>query len=492
MRIFTDLVKDLLKALKISAKITKEMENSTEGDIIWIENSTFPIQCKICGDSSAKDLILKVKNPFQTENFLDLYKCKNCHTCFFYPFNYPDYKNPIFDKYIKFYVEQGAGIDFMIMYLVKLEKDFKDKSFCDVGYGFGFSVHFAQNFLKMKAVGIEPGLEGKVGSKLLNIKIYNDYLENVKEISGEKFDIILSSEVIEHVKDPLGFLFNLKEFANKETVVIITTLNSNWIKKDTKYSTLLEILFPAFHHYICSPYALDILAKKAGFRVRKIIEHTHRLILYASNKEFEIMTFEEVDFRKKIYIPYLYQIVNERKTSDILYDGASWRLFKELVNMGEYEKALEIYEKTNLKNFLESESFENLINNIENIKTFDEFGSKYPYFLPGALYYLGMLLLNHIADYECSAKSFKSSFIVGLKCLSLGTAYYEEMADLLWWAKFHEGLSYLYRGNISEAIKCFGLILENFNNPNKRFFFITPSKLIVKRVIKSLEQWLGE
>jgi tetratricopeptide (TPR) repeat protein len=237
---------------------------------------------------------------------------------------------------------------------------------------------------------------------------------------------------------------------------------------------------------------LDILAKKVGFRVRKIIEDAHRLILYASNKEFEIMTFEEVDFRKKIYIPYLYQIVNERKTSDILYDGASWRLFKELVNMGEYEKALEIYEKTNLKNFLESESFENLINNIENIKTFDEFGSKYPYFLPSALYYLGMLLLNHIADYECSAKSFKSSFIVGLKCLSLGIAYYEEMADLLWWAKFHEGLSYLYRGNISEAIKCFGLILENFNNPNKRFFFITPSKLIIKRVIKSLEQWLGE
>ena len=61
------------------------------------------------------------------------------------------------------------------------------------------------------------------------------------------------------------------------------------------------------------------------------------------------------------------------------------------------------------------------------------------------------------------------------------------MADLLWRAKFHEGLSYLYQGEVEKAREIFSFILANTES-KEEFFYIVPPQDIVENAKKKLDE----
>ena len=276
---------------------------------------------------------MSVKNPFSYSENLNLYKCRECGTCFFEPFEYPSYSDDYkYENYAKFYVEQGAGIDFMIKPLLFLSNLRNYSSILDVGCGFGFLVKFAEEILHMEAIGVDPSRYCKEGQKILNINTYNNYLEYVNELKGKNYDIVYSSEVIEHIMDPSNFVKLLKNYLHENGVLILTTPNAEFINCQTPVSTLMEILLPGFHHILFSPFSIQMLLTGLGFKSIEVMKEAHRLIVFASkerNKKLIAYT-EDKDLRDKYYIQYL------EKLSQISHPwlklGVMHRLFKEIVN----------------------------------------------------------------------------------------------------------------------------------------------------------------
>lgn len=57
--------------------------------------------------------------------------------------------------------------------------------------------------------------------------LYRADLENLDEVSLDtKFDVIIAGEMIEHLNNPGRFLHGIKRFMNRETRLVITTINA--------------------------------------------------------------------------------------------------------------------------------------------------------------------------------------------------------------------------------------------------------------------------
>lgn len=462
------------------------VDSYEEDTVIFLDGEEVYIKCPLCGTFDKKQLILKAKNPFPYSDYLNLYKCNNCKCMFYHPFQEPDYSSEAWvDVYWKFYVEQGAGIDSMIKPILMLKDIQKYESFLDVGCGFGYTLDFVKSILGFKkVVGVEPGEYGKLGKDILEVQIFNDYLQNIGELKNEKFDIIFSSEVIEHIQEPHEFIGLLNDYINEDGVLILTTPNAEFVSKDTKYSTLLGILSPGYHVILYSPTSIAYLLKRHGFSDIRVVEEAHRLIIFATKKgKLELTSLERRELINRYYIPYLKHLT--QKKNDVVIRGSAWRLFKEYVNMGLYEDAIDVY-----NNFLKTadlESPKHILDKINSCKDLECIGKTVPFYISGLYYYLGMCYLNYFADYNKSSEYFSASFDIGLKLLSIATAYYEEVADLLWRAKFHEGLSYLYLGDKNKAIEVFNFILEQ-NIPKREFFYIKPPFDLIKRIEELLNE----
>lgn len=87
---------------------------------------------------------------------------------------------------------------------------FELEKVCSELYGFDFD---------RKGIDI---LEGK-GVK----NLYQADLENLDKVElNEKFDVIIAGEMIEHLSNPGLFLRGIQRFMNKETALVITTINA--------------------------------------------------------------------------------------------------------------------------------------------------------------------------------------------------------------------------------------------------------------------------
>lgn len=456
-----------------------------EVDIIrWQNGEAEGAPCPVCGDTRRKEFVLQVPNPFPYSKWLDLYRCLACQSCFYHPIEVPQYEDDYgYKNYIKFYLEQGAGIDFMIAPIVRLAQGQSFRSLLDVGCGFGFTVDFASQIFGWEAVGVEPSRYGKAGAEHLGVRIYHDYVQNVADLQGQKFDVVFSSEVIEHVRNPGAFVDLLKSYLSESGTLVLTTPNARWIRESTRHSTLLEILYIGFHLVLLSPQGLEIILRKAGFREIRVEERFHRLIAYAGTAPIDLGKEEGADITKDAYIRYLKTLLGNKKLQqDALYDGAAYRLFKEMVNDGKYEEAAEIFQTLEISlvgkygaSVLDPEKTASMTAAISSL---DELGEYLPYNLAGVYFYLGMLNLNHTKNYDYASALFKGGFQISFNLLSLGTAYYEELADLLWQMKYHEGLADLYRENRNDALQKFQFIL-NSREKTERFFHITPPEHIL-------------
>lgn len=72
--------------------------------------------------------------------------------------------------------------------------------------------------------------------------IYNRVEENIAEFSGEKFDLILMLDVLEHMTDPFTFLKELRSYVAPGATLLISVPNvAHW-------SIRLQLLFGIFHY----------------------------------------------------------------------------------------------------------------------------------------------------------------------------------------------------------------------------------------------------
>ena len=153
----------------------------------------------------------------------------------------------------------------------------------EVGCGFGFNVDYWSRRNYGSALGLEAAKYGDIGRQLLGANIINKYLD-VSDNPIGCFDIVISSEVIEHVDDPKNFLVAIRKNMKDNGILILTTPSAEFIQENEPLSLMLAALSPGFHNFILSIPAIKDILESAGFKNNIIEKHNERLVVYASPK----------------------------------------------------------------------------------------------------------------------------------------------------------------------------------------------------------------
>ncbi|MCX6175442.1 MAG: methyltransferase domain-containing protein [Ignavibacteriales bacterium] len=191
---------------------------------------------------------------------------------------------------------------------VVLHLGFTDSPFTEKKYHDKSLFHIQLAELCKKIVGIdldEPSiifLKSKGIEDIYTCDIYN--LQEHTELLKYKFDIILFSEVIEHLPNAGLALQKIYEFirkTNPQTKLIITTLNvHNFIFRFTDAFLNIERVHPD-HYYYFSHHTLTKLITDNGYIITDF-----KYVLYRTKNPFLLLLPKFLNVFSSSFMPYLF------------------------------------------------------------------------------------------------------------------------------------------------------------------------------------------
>ena len=265
-----------------------------------------------------------------------LLHCLECDVRYVAPLVTADYAedSELTEATLKFYLEQGAGIDPMLEPL-NLADARPVKRYVEIGCGFGFSLDYARSMLGWQVRGYDPGLPARAGKAALDLPIENVYVDRSNVEPGSA-DLVYCSEVIEHIAEPDPFVALFASMVAPRGQLLMTTPNAAAIAQTTAREVLLPILSPGYHVVLYSARSLEKLLRRHGFEHIKVDDASHQLRVAASRVSFE---GEAHVFTRDRYIEYLAVAVEKHGLDTPLGLGFGARLLKELVNRGDFARA---------------------------------------------------------------------------------------------------------------------------------------------------------
>ena len=100
-----------------------------------------------------------------------------------------------------------------------------------------------------------------------------EHLEQMEELKQQNFDVILLTEVLEHLNNPGLFLQGVKNLFSQNTIMIITVPNGLRLTGLGYTLKGYEFIHPD-HNYWFSYKTLDTLMKKNGYCVKEILVYS--------------------------------------------------------------------------------------------------------------------------------------------------------------------------------------------------------------------------
>jgi SAM-dependent methyltransferase len=139
----------------------------------------------------------------------------------------------------------------------------------EVRCSYGFFLEAAQrDGWQTAGIELDDGA-ARYGREKLGLKIFSGTLESELGKLEPPYDAIATFHIVEHVRDPIGFLQRCRKLLREGGALILKTPNvASWIAKRT--GAYWEWLCPPAHIHLFSPRALELALEKSGFRVEKI------------------------------------------------------------------------------------------------------------------------------------------------------------------------------------------------------------------------------
>ena len=352
------------------------------------------IYCPVCDSKQKSSLAAKIPHPSDS-GFLSLFECSFCMSYIYediYRVGYLEIPPHEEQTGTMHYCLIGCGTEFGINILSRLYDKDVPKTLLEIGCGFGYNLAYWESFKKQEATGLEKAKYGLHGRKELNVNILPKYLDEIK--NKKVYDIVLSTEVIEHVEDPLLFLKQaLLALKNNGILIFTTPSRDSVIKNKNNPAMLRAILSPGYHEFVISKEGIKNLLKKLDINNYLIEEVGNHFITYVSkSKNVLPMIKHKADADE--HHNFLKFLV-ENKTG-IVHEGALYRYFKNLVNKGLYDEAKIYYAKI-LK--LLSQKYKLSLNLLYKSEPHaDDFIRQLPPYLGPFFYYAGILHSHRIED----------------------------------------------------------------------------------------------
>lgn len=294
--------------------------------------------CPICNSKNTK--IIYSKFPGYLENtFYKIIVCNKCEIQFI-PTKDIDLEiyNKIYgttgitgyDRYYN-YAEKIKKINTPLAWLTKQEISYhvftaipsKKQKILEIGCGYGY-LTFALNKAGHNAIGIDISKKAiKYAKQNFNNKNYK--VGTINSINSDKFDIIIATELIEHLTDYNSFMSKCYELLNEKGKILLSTPNKDYFKKNRIWLTDK----PPVHTIWFSKKSMKIFAKNNNFECRFL-----KLTEFKSNAN-ELLIKLNLDLRTQKHSHVIYKqkkVENSSKRYKLIKMIANMRLIKKTSN----------------------------------------------------------------------------------------------------------------------------------------------------------------
>jgi SAM-dependent methyltransferase len=305
--------------------------------------TTRPLPCPNCGAKGPKPLVLSIgwetlDHPHRGTQVL---RCPSCSCCFYDNQTPPDYTEPALLERgrVPFYLQQGAGISLFTSPLAKVRKP-PGSFYLDVGCGFGFGLDFAVHTRRWQGKGIDPAPLSGLGRSLLGLDIELRYFD-ATDTARFSCDVIMSSETIEHVPSPPGFLRTLASALKPDGIMILTTPDADAILPSTPPGALLPLLSPGLHLVLQTEQSLRALLAGAGLPHIVVYRDSYSLVAFASRVAFALE--EDRNVVREMFRAHLEQRASAVPPDGDLFLAFAGRALQESVNDGDLARARRVW-----------------------------------------------------------------------------------------------------------------------------------------------------
>ena len=257
------------------------------------------MQCCCCGKKDFKQLINFGKFPYintavkKTSKIKNYFKdlkynyCKYCKHIIITPEpnfkkldllykKFYNYNSPLLEKKIK----PIRDIFFLNYFNKWIEKHKYKNNFYEIGCFDGYIMHKLKKTFK-QTEGCDPSNGADIAKKN-NLNVKKIYF-NSKNLPNNKFDVVLSRHVIEHLSDPNKFISNIDKITHKNSTVVIETPNFDYYLKKNKTECF------SFQHISCfNIFSLQLLFKKHGFICFKKKVGQNIIVFFKKSKNLKI------------------------------------------------------------------------------------------------------------------------------------------------------------------------------------------------------------
>jgi 2-polyprenyl-3-methyl-5-hydroxy-6-metoxy-1,4-benzoquinol methylase len=223
------------------------------------------LNCPLCNSSETKNL-------FKKRELLFL-NCRQCHFVFQYNADNPNFPENISDietAYLNYFEPSRADKKSHSLLLQWIQKNKPGAGYqlLDAGCGSGKFVNY-MNTQGYKSFGIEP-----------SVPVYDHFLKNnsafecisvinyINKDPGKVFDIITAFDVLEHVKDPVGFLTGIASLLHKDSLLFISTPDAGSFHR--RLAGRHWHYFNKYHFSFFSKNTIRLAAKKAGLELLNV------------------------------------------------------------------------------------------------------------------------------------------------------------------------------------------------------------------------------
>lgn len=290
------------------------------------------IACPVCRFGGEAREVLTVSGA--SPDTLHVVRCPNCGSVVIegemFAIDAPD-------AVVDGYVENGAGIEAIARNLFYTDPSTVN-SFLDVGSNYGFAADLGRNLLGWEVTAIEPGTAGRRGSRELQLAIRDEFLL-VDTVFDHQFDLVLASEVLEHVPDPAGFLRAIAAHVAPGGRFVMTTPAAEIVDPSEDETEIIIALSPGYHVFLSSAAGLEQLLREAGF-ASILVERDHRTLRAIAAVEADA-ALSLGDFGPDLASieAYYDRLASTAPRGSALASGMATRHFRALVNRGAFDLA---------------------------------------------------------------------------------------------------------------------------------------------------------
>ncbi len=295
------------------------------------------MKCSLCGSNGAVIVYSEYPGYIEGSKF-DIYFCAACNTSFIQPLDvgkklyemiYASFETPGYDRYYK-YAQQVKSEKNPLKFLSDSEATFfpvsefmKEKQnlkILEVGCGYGY-LTYAIRTAGHDAFGIDIS-ENAVKFAKENFGEYfsAEDADNFSQKNEKKFDLIIATELIEHVKDPTGLIKTLLKMLAPDGKIIFTTPNKDYFQKG-----IWQTDPPPLHTFWFSRKSFDVLAEKFSLNV----DFTD-FSKYSPKKENKLITYL-LSRKEKISEPVLGKDGKPSPARAAPYSSPIWNFLRGLL-----------------------------------------------------------------------------------------------------------------------------------------------------------------